>query len=80
MGWHLMRHRLGLMGPISQTLQTMILITTKPRMHRLPRHPELGGNLTHPTTISNHRKHGLITLFHNTYLSHHGESVKDQAT
>lgn len=75
-----MRNRFGFMRPISQTFQAVILITTQPRMHRLPGDPELGGNLAHPATISNHRKHGLITLFHNTYLFHHGESVKHHPT
>jgi hypothetical protein len=45
-------------------------------MHRLPGDPELGGNFAHTATISNNCQHRLMTLFHNTYLFHHGESVK----
>gem|GEM_PF-3930689 len=75
-----MRNRFGFMRPISQTLQAVILITTQPRVNGLPRHPELGGNLAHTATISNNCQHRLITLFHNTYLFHHGESVKHHPT
>ena len=70
-GRHLMRTRIRLRRPISQTSQTLRRVLTQPPMNRLTRHPEPASHRRHRFTIVDHFIHRGIPLFHKTQLHQH---------
>ena len=63
----LMRTRLRPMRPVLQRVQTVLAIAGQPRMHALPRHPELDRDLTDPVP-GPHRQHRPKPLLHHRQL------------
>ncbi len=76
-GRHLMRTRHRPMRAIHQTLEARGLIPGLPRADRLPRHPDLSGDVRHRRTRPDHREHRVISLLGHAQLPHPG-SVKNQ--
>jgi hypothetical protein len=59
------------MRPTGEPGQTLSLVPTKPPMHCLARHLEPMRHLHDRNTITDHRKHRLIPLLHDTQLHQH---------
>jgi hypothetical protein len=63
-----METELWAMGPVHLPAQALIPMTSHPRVHRLVRHPDLGGYLGHGIT-SEHGRPRPITLLDNRQFS-----------
>ncbi len=77
---HLMRAPRRSVGPVREPAEPLGLIPAEPPVHRLARHAEAIRHLDHRNTVTDHREHCLIPLFHDAQLHQHArECVADQA-
>jgi len=58
------------MRPISQTIEAIGLISSQPRMKRLPTHLPFTSHLSDRATIGDHRQDSPMPLLGHTHLPH----------